>query len=308
MIDTEPRNVSAAVLRVVSTSLTLHFASRQELVTLRHLPLLILSGAVIAHVPHTIWSLRSHPSDGPVTQFPKRIALLLGFIKGIQMTLFVWSLVKIPPGPALALYAISEPLSQIIISSRKTSLAAPPRTWITAAFLVAVISRTVPMNPHSLFFALFALVLSITLKLANTQYLEPSTLRNPLYNLIKSICALGPAVILTGMMSGKVFGENLNHPYYLKTIKLPAIVAYALTAFASHYVVKAAGRTASVVGSIKTLGVATSVVNSFFVPVMGARVTLWDLALLGAVAGLAFREALSKGTQELSGSYSVIPV
>lgn len=303
MVEVEPRNVLAVVARAVSTFTILRFAARQELVTLRHLPLLVLTGSILAHTPYTLLYLRSPPKDGPITKFPGWTAVLLGIVKGLRTTLFLWSLLKIPPGPAVALCLLAEPISQIVVMSKQSTQGAPLRTWLSTAFLLLIAARAVPMNPHSFFFAGLSVLLSITLNAFNTQYLPPSAIQNPLYNLVLNASALIPAALLAGMMSARVFGENLKHPYNLKAEKLYSVIAFVASTFSCHYLANTP-KVSDAFTSIKTLGLTLATVFALFVPIVGARLKLYDVVLLAAVAALAWPDAFPKGSEETFGMLS----
>lgn len=185
---------------------------------------------------------------------------LAGGVYGIAHTMFIWSLLKIPPACALSLYVLPLTLAELFVCvrNRKPIL---PATITISFFLACIVAIAAPMEFTSLYMALLAL----TLNVLRRSYLPIE------HSLSYSIAAFFTAGTLHAVFATTLFFGKT----YLAII--PRILTFA----------------GAVIGVIASLGGRKievelgTLILSAFIPTVGERVGWWDLILLGLVVGLS---------------------
>jgi hypothetical protein len=194
------------IARGVSTWAILLVAAHQLHLIIRFLPPLHACAALLFSLIQLLISRRKEKDPRAPTSFTQKyghfINFTLGIASGAQYTLFIWSLLKLPPVVGLVFALLSLPITKLINGSYNKE------TLISLFLFGLCISNHSPLDPHSLTRALLACSIDVAVLYFKSRF-DPTGSKEPVEMTGMAISS-GLVVFFA---SPKLFSEQIGRLY-----------------------------------------------------------------------------------------------
>lgn len=300
------KNFKGLALRTASTLIILRIAARQDLYLLRNLPTILFAIPLIQHL--TLPYYRNHSSrrsTPTVLLLSPHLPLEFGIVQGLHSSLFFWSLLKLPPGAAVALHLLSEPISRLIPTQTNSHAfeSSPLRVWITLMALLFVPLGVLPFDFHSFVSSIISTALGCLMHLLDQATSPtPFSSQSPSPEPLRSIASVTMTLVLS--LFTTVYGGQI---YFLEgsVLKLALVVPMYGAIYALYYFYDLPPAPSSPATPTDTAAVSLGLLLSALGPTTGARISLYDIVVFAVILVMAIPAAFKLDSGKLSpGVYS----
>jgi len=195
------------------TLLLLCIAAHQYLFIFRHLPVLHLLGNTIVDASLAAKRTRTFGlSKNPTS-------LCLGLVYGVQCTLFVWSLLKLPPACGIVLHVGSATVAETYISYSRRTISALQIATVVALGLV--VDRVVPVDSAALMLGVMASALGVGPRLFAVARGHDGA--SPNTDTTHSLAALLISLLFNALFGPTLFGETRWLPKSFFFLLIPIV-------------------------------------------------------------------------------------